>query len=79
MNDADFKKLELINVKCDVLIDDEEYENVFEIINLRGKNAREELEKKLKDKPLSVQCNDYLLKISDPKRGAAGVEKWGKF
>ena len=67
MNDADFKKLELINVKCDVLIDDEEYENVFEIINLRGKNAREELEKKLKDKPLSVQCNDYLLKISDPK------------
>lgn len=65
MEDEDFRRLELINVKCDVLIDDEDYEKVFRIIRLGGEEADKELARELGDKPASKQCNTYLLKISD--------------
>mgnify|MGYP001308160105 CR=1 FL=1 len=68
-----FRQLELINVKCDVYIDDEEYEKVFDIIKLgKNKSIEGELKRELGDesvpeKELKDKCNKYLLKKKSPK------------
>lgn len=67
MNDAEFRSLELINVKCDVLIDEEDYEKVFEIITLGNKKTKYTLNEELGKNPSSKRCNAYLLKICNPK------------
>lgn len=74
MRDEDFRRLELINVKCDVLIDEEEYEKLFKIITLGDNDSEEELRRELGDKPVSEKCYAYLLKISKESKPRLSVK-----